>query len=495
MKSYMNSYDVIVIGGGLLGCFAARNLTRYNLKIALLEKREDLCTGISRANTAVVYAGCDTKPNTLKASMCVKSAKNFAQLCNELGVRYSACGSVMVSFGEYGAEVLRRKMNLGIKNGVRGMRSLLRGEILELEPNIAGNAHTGLFVPDTGTVMPWELCLAAAENAAHNGAEIMLNTEVTEIRHGKTVSGYEVHTNNGTFFTRGIVNCAGLAADSILEMISEPTVRILPSACDYFILDTKAGGHIRHVIFHEPEEYGKGLTLVPTVDGNILIGSTERQGDDFGTSDAGLNKLRELVSQVMPTLPLEYIIRSFGAVRPNPYLLRKSKHSGYTAETKSVNDFCVIESPDKTAISLVGIKTPGLTCANELGIYAADKMAASLGTDANSAFDPKCLPSARLSYMSFEERKSFIQKENPAYNKIICNCRGITEGEIIDAIQRFPGATTLDGVKRRTGAGSGCCQGSSCARDIIEILAQELKRTPEEITKDGEDSYFFSSNT
>ena len=490
MKPYAKEYDVVVIGGGLLGCFAARNLTRYNLKTALFEQREDLCTGISRSNTAIVYAGCDIKPGTLKAATCVRSAQNFANLCDELGVRYSPCGSLMVSFGEHGTNVLYRKLDLGVANGVRGMELLSREQILALEPNIAENVHKGLFVPDTGTVMPWELCLAAAENAANNGAEIMLNTEVTGIK--RLSNGYEIRTAEGRFFARGIINCAGLTADAILEMIAEPSVRILPSACDYFILDTTAAGHISHIIFHEPEEGDKGLTLVPTVDGNILIGSTERAGNDFATDDAGLNKLRELISLVMPTLPMEQVIRSFGAVRPNPYKFQKDKNGEYTADGKSVSDFCIVESSDQTAISLVGIKTPGLTCANELGIYVADKIAASLGAAANSLFDPRCTSPVRLNSLPFEEREAFVCGKDSCYNRVICRCRGITEGEIVDAIHHFPGATTIDGIKRRTGCGSGRCQGSFCAQQIITILARELNCKPEEITKDGTGSYFLS---
>ena len=422
----LHIYDVIVIGGGLLGCFAARNLSRYKLKTALLEKREDICTGTSRANTAIIYSGCDTKPGTLKTSMCVSASQGFAALCEELGVRYSQCGSIMVSFGERGTAGLHKKLESGRQNGVRGMRLLSRDEVLEMEPNISPNVQSGLFVPDTGTVMPWELCLAAAENAAGNGVDFFLNTEVTgitrscpgsreegrrggyhppenetrsgdensgfSIQRARVVgaaigrppeyadsSGYVIQTTNGVFFTRGIVNCAGMSADRVLELYSGPTVRIVPTAGDYYILDTKAAGHIKHVIFHEPEEKDKGLTLVPTVDGNILVGPTERPGDDYSTDGGGLDELRELVSLVIPTLPMEHIIRSFGAVRPNPYMLRIDENGGYYTDDRSVNDFCIIESGGGACLGFVGIKTPGLTCANELGLYAADKIAAALG--------------------------------------------------------------------------------------------------------------------
>jgi len=508
----MRRYDVLVIGGGLLGCFAARSLTRYDLKVALLEKREDLCTGISRANTAIVYSGCDTKPGTMKTSMCIKSSQGFAALCGELGVRYSACGSVMVCFGERGDAVLRRKLEQGIGQGIRGMRLLSGAEVLELEPNIAGNVHSGLYVPDTGTVMPWELCLAAAENAVKNGTEVFPDTEVTGIggdggaREAGAYLGageageYEVRTNKGTFFARAIVNCAGVSADSVLEMASGPVVRIVPAAGEYFVLDTKAAGHIRHIIFHEREEKGKGLTLVPTVDGNILVGATERRNPRTAGFSGGRNarasnvttregqaRLKALVSEVVPSLPMEHVINSFGAVRPVPYMLRQSEDGGWVTDDKSLSDFPIVESNDGTIISFVGIKTPGLTCAGELGAYAAEKIAARLNAAPNMGFDPSRPFPVRPNELTYEERDALI-RGNPGYGAIVCRCRGVSEGEIVDAIRRFPGAKTTDGVRRRTCAGSGRCQGGYCTRRVVEILARELGCAPGEVTMSGKNS-------
>jgi len=498
----MHIYDVIVIGGGLLGCFAVRSLTRYDLKVALLEQREDLCTGISRANTAIVYSGCDNKPGSLKTSLCVSAAQGFPKLCRELGVRYSPCGSIMICFGERGAKVLKKKYDQGTVNGVRGMRLLSGSEILEMEPRIAENVHSGLYVPDTGTVMPWELCLAAAENAVRNGAEIILNTEVLGIDkttgcsaeindstphlHGGELYGYEIKTNNGTYYSKAIINCAGLSADKVLEIPSAPTVRIIPTAGDYYILDTKAAGYIKHVIFHEPEEKGKGLTLVPTVDGNILVGPTERPLDasDFSTSREGLELLRELASEVVPSLPMDQIISSFGAVRPNPYMLSKDDNGQWVTDDKSVSDFCIIESYDGSMISLVGVKTPGLTCSNELGIYVSDKISKLLRAAPNEGFGPIRPPQIRAGELDYNERRSLVQ-DHPEYGNIVCRCRGISEGEIINAIRRDPGAVTLDGVKRRTGTDSGRCQGGYCVQRIVSIMARELKCDPEDITKRG----------
>ena len=490
----MNCYDVIVIGGGLLGCFAARNLMRYKLKTALLERREDLCTGISRANTAIVYSGYDMKPGTLKAKMCVKAAQEFGTLCAELGVRYSPCGSIMVCFGPRGAQTLRQKYEQGLESGVRGIKLLSPQEVLQLEPNISPQVVLGLYTPDTGTVIPWELGIAAAENALQNGADILLNTEVRDIV--PLENGFQINCGSQTFETRGIINCAGLFAAEILEKVSSPKVRIYPSGGDYLILDTKAGGYISHVIFHEPEHKDKGLTLVPTVDGNILIGPSEvpvEEKNFFATTGEGLTALRSLVSEVIPSLPLEHLIRSFGAVRPNPFWVHQDPLSGrYVPEDKGISSFTILESTPRPFLSLIGIKTPGLTCANELGSYVAEKMAALLGNiPSNPDFNPQRPAPLRLNDLSWAERAKII-KRNPLYGQIVCRCRKISEGEIIDSIRRQPGAVTVDGVKRRTGSGTGRCQGSFCTQKIIEILAREHGCSPAEIHKDNKGSYLIS---
>ncbi len=493
----MYTCDVIVIGGGLLGCFTARNLARYNLKTILLESREDLCTGISRANTAIVYSGCDTKPNTLKSRMCVKAAQNFGDLCDQLGVRYSQCGSIMVCFGPKGEEKLQKKLLQGLENGARGVKLLTREEVLKLEPNLGGNVRMGLFAPEAGTVIPWELGLAAAENAIHNGTDIRLNAKVNNIE--KTEDGYRVLAGAKEYRSRGIINCAGLSADEILEKVQKPTVRIFPNSGDYFVLDTKTEGFVRHVIFHESEERGKGLTLVPTLDGNIIVGpstNTSDEKDDFKTSGEGMDGLRALVEEVMPTLPMEHVIRSFGAIRPNPYYVHfDAESASYVPEEKSISSFIVVEAEESpTFLNFIGIKTPGLTCAEELGRYVSEKMADILGAEKNPEFESKRPASLRLIDLPFEERAR-LADENKAYGKIVCRCRKISEGEIIDSIRRNPGAVTVDGVKRRTGACSGRCQGSFCTRRIVEILARESEKQPDLVNKDGPGSYVIGGNT
>ncbi|NLA86935.1 MAG: FAD-dependent oxidoreductase, partial [Clostridiales bacterium] len=356
---------------------------------------------------------------------------------------------------------------------------------------------TGLYAPDAGTVNPWELGIAAAENAVGNGAAFHFNTTVDRIE--KTDGGYTISAGGRTFFAGGVINCAGLYAGDVHDMISEPSVRVFPDAGDYYILDTKTSGMIHHVIFHEPEEKGKGLTLVPTVDGNILLGPSRvaagDRNDAFPTSAEGLEWLRELAGAVIPALPLSHIIRSFATLRPNPFYVRRSPDTGdYIREDKSISDFMLHESESEPKfLSFIGVKTPGLTCSNELGLYAAGRMAALLGAAENDGFHPVNPAPLRLNALSFEERAGIV-RQNPAYGNIVCRCRRISEGEIVDSIHRNPGAVTLDGVKRRTGAGSGRCQGGFCAQRIIEILARELGISPDRVNKGAPGSYMIGGD-
>ena len=299
----MKNVDVVVIGGGLLGCFAARNLCRRNLHIALLEAREDVCTGISRANTAIVYPGYDHKPGTLKAEMCVRANARFDALCREMDVPFSRCGSLMVSFGPQADAVLQKKYENGLSMGVPGLRLLTGEEAAAMEPSLAAGVSSTLYAPTAGTVNPWELGIAASENAAANGAELCLNTRVQGIR--RTMEGYRVETDHGDFSCRAVVNCAGINADRVQALLFPTPVRIAPDAADYLILDKASANRPSHIIQYEPEDGGKGFNAVPTVEGSLLLGPSERENEvDFAASAEGLSFVRERAGCVLPGHPL-----------------------------------------------------------------------------------------------------------------------------------------------------------------------------------------------
>lgn len=464
----MEHTDVAVIGGGLLGCFTARALTAYDISVTVLEAREDVCTGISRANTAVVYTGYDTQPGTLKSRMCVEANRDFDGLCRELDVPFSRCGSLMAAFGPRGEGVLRKKLDQGRANSVPGLALLGPEAVYALESLLAPGVRLGLYAPGTGTVNPWELGIAAYESAGHNGALFHLSEKLLHME--RTAGGYRLETDRARYAAQVVVNCAGLQADAVRELTQVPAIRLFPTAGDYLVLDDTVAGLIRHVIFHEPEERGKGLTLVPTVEGNLLIGPTRRPrptAPDWATSREGLETLYRLCAQVVPALPLEAVIRSFAALRPNPYAVRE-QDGVWVPEDRSISGFTILE--ENGLISLLGIKTPGLTCAQPLGEYAAALAAGLLGNPGrNPRFEPRRRGIRRVHGLNSQERATLV-REDPDYGEVVCQCRDVTKGEVLEAIRR--GASTVEGVKRRTGAGMGRCQGSRCAHQVLKLLGK-----------------------
>ena len=439
----MKHYDALVIGGGILGCMAARNLKRWNISVALLEQEADVCTGITRANSAIVYAGYDNKPGSLKAELTVRGNANMEALAEELDVPFLRCGSLLVTYDDQTVSRLEKKLQNGIRNGVPGLRLLSGPEAEAMEPGLKKGVKAALYAPTTGTVNPWKLGIAAFENAVHNGAEVFLNTKVTGIR--KMAEGFAVETDKGTYAGNMIFNCAGLAADKIQEMVCPPSVRLKLDGAEYLVFDP----HVRkpeRIIFLQAESCGKGITAIPCTEGNLLISGVRKPLDiPYGTTSRGLEELQLAVKELLPETEMGQVIRSFGAVRPNPH-----RETG-----ENVSDFC-IENPIPGFYSLIGIKTPGLTASNELTLHLAQRAAAYLGAEANPAFDPR--------------RKAIHKQESPEYYEIICQCGHITRGEILEAIRR--GATTVDGVKRRVDTGMGRCQGSRCRWRIAKILRE-----------------------
>ena len=433
----MKQYDAVVIGGGILGCFAARNLRRWNISTLLLEKEDDVCKGITRANSAIVYAGYDNKPGSLKAEMTVRGNANMENLCRELDVPFSRCGSLLVTYDKDSVDKLERKFDNGIKNGVPDLELLSGKEAEAMEPMLRSGVVAALYAPSTGTVNPWQLGIAAYENALYNGAKAVFHSEVSGIR--RVDDGYLVETNTDTYLCKTVLNCAGLFADQVQELAFEPSVRLMLDGAEYLVFDTLAEKPSR-VIFHQAESCGKGITAVPCVEGNLLISGVRKPlATPFATTFEGLKELHQDAKDLLPDLELGNIIRSFGAVRPNPY-----RESG-----ESIHDYSV-ENPAPGFYSLIGIKTPGLTCANELGLHLAKRAAEYLNAAPNSGFNP-----VRAGIREYD-------------HEIICQCEHISKAQILEAIRR--GATTVDAVKRRVGSGMGRCQGSRCTWEIERIL-------------------------
>ena len=471
--------DVLIIGAGILGCFAARALSRYNLDITVIEKREDVCTGITRANTGIIYQGYDQHPGSLKARLTRQASLSFPSLCAELDVRYRKTGLLMLSFGPNADRVLKKKIKNGRQSGIDDLKILDAGKVYELEPAVCNGVTSALYSENTYTVDPWELGIAAFENASSNGVQFYFNEEALNI--SRSDSGFVVESTDTTYLAGRVLCCAGFSADRLWEMISRPAVRLVPLAADYLVFDKAVGGTISHVISVEPESKGEGLTLVPTCGGNILAGPTRRQisGVPDGSTDAGgIQELKEKCLMLIPSLPVDKIIRNFGTTRPNPYCINDDG----SVSDKSLNDFVILE--DNGFFDLIGIKTPGITCANELGTHISSLIV--------SSFEKKPGPNPHYSPIrkGIPKIADLIEKDSPLLAslsedcfEIICRCEHISRGEVLEAIRR--GATTLDGVKRRTGSGMGRCQGGYCAEKIMHILSTCLGKNMYDINKDG----------
>ena len=470
-RTEMTRTDVLIIGAGLLGCFTARNLKRYNIDVIVLEKENDVCRGISKANTGIIYSGYNNRPGTLKQKLCVQANGDFDELCQELEVPFRRPGSLMIGYGPVSDEIIARKFRDGMRGGVKGLKMLDGKEAEEMEPALAHGITSALLSTETGTIDPWDLCIAAYENAACNGAEFRFGSKVTDIR--REDGGFFTESSDGTYYSKVIVNTAGLSSDRIREMTEKPLIRLFPSAADYIVMDRSCGSIVDHIILHEGED-GKGLTLVPTADGNLLVGPTNREPDEeavyvqeMRTDSDGLGLLKELCAEVVPDLDMTKQIRTFGSLRPDPYYV-VSDGDDVVRQEKGIRDIRIIE--EDGLFSLIGIKTPGLTFSNALGMQIADRAASCAGrTGNNPDFDPHRKAIIRARDLTDEELAALIEKDS-SYGEIVCPCMHVTESEVLQAAER--GAHDIESVKRRTGAGFGRCQGSRCRRRIMDILAK-----------------------
>lgn len=467
-------YDVIVIGAGVSGCAIARELSRYQMKIMVLEKALDVCEGTSKANSGIVHAGYDAKPGTLKAKLNVEGSRKMKALSRELDFPYKQNGSLVLCFDEKDRSRLEELKRRGEQNGVPDICILNRNEVLALEPEVGDKVIAALYAPTGAIVCPFGLTIALAENAAVNGVEFQLGTKAEEIH--KMASGYQVRTNKGSYETKIVINAAGVYADELHNMVSKEKMKLIPRRGEYLLCDKLAKEIPAHTLFQLPTALGKGVLVTPTVHGNLLIGPTaEDIGNKEGveTTAEGMAQIREKAALSVRQLPLKQVITSFAGLRA---------HGG--------EDFIIREVEDAPGfIDVAGIESPGLTCAPAIGAYVAEIVKNLLSPSMKEDFiaQRKGIPSMALA--SDEERQKLI-RDNPAYANVICRCEMVTEGEIVDAIRRPLGARTTDGIKRRTRAGMGRCQSGFCNPKVVEILARELEVDESAILKSGEDSWY-----
>lgn len=468
-------YDVIIIGAGVSGAAAARELSRYQVKACVLEKEEDVCCGTSKANSAIAHAGYDAANGSLMAKLNVQGNKMMAQLSKDLDFEFIQNGSLVVCTEEENRPGLEALLERGIKNGVEGLRIVEREELVEMEPNISDEAVAALYAPTGGIVCPFNLNIALAENACANGVEFRFNTQVEEIE--RIQGGYRLKTNQGDVETKCVVNAAGVFADEIHNMVSEKKITIIPRRGDYCLLDKTAGNHVKRTIFALPGKYGKGILVSPTVHGNLIVGPTAIDIEDkegTNTTRAGLDEVITKCANTVKNVPLRQVITSFAGLRAH----------------EEGHEFLIGELPDAPGfVDCAGIESPGLTSSPAIGCMVAEIIKGILDLKENPDFVGTRKGILNPETLSMEERNALI-KEKPAYGNIICRCEMVTEGEILDAIHRPLGAKSLDGVKRRTRAGMGRCQAGFCSPRTMEILSRELSMDMMEITKSGGKSTF-----
>lgn len=460
---------VAVIGGGVVGSLIARELTKYHLKVVLIEAREDVATGATGANSAIVHGGFDPVPGTLKAKLNVKGAAMMPALAEDLGVSYKNNGSLVLAFSEKEMEHVRKLYDRGIENGVPGLSVLNAEELQALEPNISREAVGALLCSSAGIVCPYSLAVAAAGNAADNGAELLLASPVTAIekQDGKFLLTCGEHTVEADY----VLNCAGVRSDEVARLIGDDSFAIKPRAGEYLLLDKSEGDTVSHTIFQTPNEMGKGILVTPTVHGNLLVGPTAlniEDKSDTSTTREGLAFVRSTAMRSVPNLNFRAVITSFTGVRSVP----------------NQEDFIIrFSEKDAKFLHVAGIESPGLSSAPAIAPYVVQLLAdAGLALEENKAFDGKRKSYHWFSSLSVEEKNAVI-RENPAFGRVVCRCETVTEGEIVDAIHRAPKATTLDGLKHRLRSGMGRCQGGFCTPLLVEILARELGISPMEVQK------------
>ncbi|WMJ88232.1 NAD(P)/FAD-dependent oxidoreductase [Anaerocolumna sp. MB42-C2] len=467
--------DVIIIGAGVVGCAIARELSRYQLKILVLDKESDVCEGTSKANSAIVHAGYDAKAGSLKAKLNVEGNKLMEDLSHELDFAFRRNGSLVLCFQKEEREQLEKLLDNGLKNGVTGLKILEKEEIIKMEPNITDEVCAALYAPTGGIVCPFNLTIALAENAFVNGVEFKLNTEVMDIKKikGTTYDNcYKVKTKQGEFDTKIIINAAGVYADKFHNMVSEDKMLITARKGEYCLLDKTVGNFVNKTVFQLPNKYGKGVLVTPTIHGNLLIGPTALDIQDkelINTTADALNEVIKKAEKSVNKLPANKIITSFAGLR---------------AHTEQ-EDFIIEEVKDAPGfIDVAGIESPGLSSAPAIGRFVEKIVLQILPSEKKVNFISHRKGVMNPLALTYEEREEFIKKY-PAYANVICRCETVTEGEIMDAINRPLGADTLDGIKRRTRAGSGRCQAGFCLPKTMSILARELHVDRKDITKCG----------
>jgi glycerol-3-phosphate dehydrogenase len=490
-----NPYDVLIIGAGAAGCAIAREISRYSLSAAVLDKESDAAAGTSGRNSAVVHAGFNSRPGTKMARFCVQGNQEFEALSRLLDFPYRKTGKLVVALTEAGVPGLNSLYQAGIQNQVQGLEIIDSDRIRRLEPHIQGAA--ALYSPETAVVNPFLYTVALAENAMSNGVRFFLNTEVRGIsripssaadeddRSGGAL--FDVQTNRGSFYCRHLINAAGLFADKIAAMAGDRQYRLYPCRGEYHILDKRAGQYLSMPVYPVPNpgSGGLGVHLTPTVDGNILIGPSDEYLEsrvDCGNTAPVMARLMAEAGRLLPMLSADMIIRSYSGLRAKQ---TPPGQGGYA-------DFTIEASPSIPGlIHLIGIESPGLTASVPIARHVTDILSRRTPLIPKAHFAPERKAPLRFVGQTPEAQRRLIEN-HPNYGEIICRCEKITRQEILEALRNPLGAQTLAAVKNRTRAMTGRCQGGYCATRIIRILTEEFHMPVESVRLGSPGSWLFT---
>lgn len=465
-------YDIVIIGAGVTGSAIARELSRYQANICVLEKGDDVCSGTSKANGGCIHAGFDAKPGTLMAELNVEGNRLVREWSKLLDFPFKENGALVICADpseRHGLDVL---LDQAKKNGVEGVRIIERDEALKMEPNLTDKTVAALYAPTSGITCPFNFCIAMAENANMNGVDFRFETEVIDIK--KEEGGYLLNTNKGEIHTKCVVNAAGVYADKFHNMVSENKIHITARKGEYLLMDKACGNLFSATVFELPGKMGKGILTAPTIHGNLYIGPTAYDVEDKQSTDTTQNYIDLLTERASNNLskvklPMNKVITSFAGLRAH----------------EDHKEFIVREVEDSEGFfDAAGIESPGLTSSPAIGVRMAGLVSAKYNLKKKDDFIETRKGFTRFHELS-DEQKAELIKKNPAYGRIVCRCEMITEGEIVEAINRPLGARSLDAIKRRVRAGMGRCQAGFCTPKQMEILARETGMDMTEITKKG----------
>ncbi len=469
-------FTVAVVGAGVIGGMISRELTRYGVKTVILERGNDVALGASKANSGIVHGGYDPEPDTLKAKLNTLGVEKLFKAASELNVPIKRNGSLVCAFSEEEKAHLDMLYARGIENGITALEIIDGDKARVLETNLSESVVAALWVKNAGIVCPYELTVASVGNAMDNGAELLTNFEVVSINNENGV--FKISSGDGrTVYSDYVINCAGAYSGKIAALVGDDSIEIIPRAGEYLLLDKAEGERVSHTIFQVPTKEGKGILVSPTVDGNLLTGPTAvavASPENKETTADGMSTVMRLASKSVPTVNFRSVITSFTGVRA-------SEKSG---------DFIIDESSAcANFINVAAIDSPGLTCCVSIAEYVVDILKCiGLTLQMSDSFNGKRADPHFFRKMNDDEKNEYI-KSNPTYGRIVCRCEGISEGEMRYAVKTNPPASDLDGVKRRTRAGMGRCQGGFCSPTVMKLIAEERGIGKEQVTKNGGGSY------